>query len=98
MKIFMEDSVKLELKLNKVIKKLWEKLGLNYKILRITGGFKIFTIKNEPIAYASLVDKNFELFANFNKQPRQIRRMLLDDLRYITLFNASLDEIEKRFA
>lgn len=52
---------------------------------------------NEPIVYADLINKRFELLGDFNLLPRHLRRMLIEDLRFITLFNVKESEIEKRF-
>lgn len=94
----MNDELRVEFKLNKILPKLSKKLGMDYKVVRIGGGFKIFTAENKPIAYVSLIDKKFELFGEFNNLPRYLRRMLIEDLRFITLFNVNESEIEKRFA
>ena len=94
----MNDLLLVERKLNIVLPKLCKKLGMDYKVIRISGGFKIFSMDNKPIAYVSLIDKKFELFDEFNNVPRYLRRMLIEDLRFITLFNVNESEIEKRFA
>lgn len=97
MRIFMDDLLLVARKLNIVLPKLCKKLGLDYKVIRISGGFKIFTMDNEPIVYADLINKRFELLGDFNLLPRHLRRMLIEDLRFITLFNVKESEIEKRF-
>lgn len=94
----MNDELRVEFKLNKILPKLSKKLGMDYRVVRIGGGFKIFTAENKPIAYVSLIDKKFELFDEFNHVPRYLRRNLIKDLRFITLFNVNESEIEKRFA
>ena len=94
----MDDLLLVERKLNIVLPKLCKKLGMDYKVIRISGGFKIFTAENKPIVYVSLIDKKFELFDEFNNVPRYLRRNLIKDLRFITLFNVNESEIEKRFA
>ena len=83
----MNDELRVEFKLNKILPKLSKKLGMDYRIIRIGGGFKIFTAENKPIAYVSLIDKKFELFDEFNNVPRYLRRNLIKDLRFITLFD-----------
>ena len=94
----MNDLLLVERKLNIVLPKLCKKLGMDYKVIRISGGFKIFSMDNKPITYVSLIDKKFELFDEFNNVPRYLRRNLIKDLRFITLFNVNESEIEKRFA
>ena len=94
----MNDELRIEFKLNKILPKLSKKLGMDYRIVRIGGGFKIFTAENKLIAYVSLIDKKFELFDEFKNVPRYLRRMLIEDLRFITLFDVNESEIEKRFA
>ena len=87
MRIFMNDELRVEFKLNKILPKLSKKLGMDYRIVRIGGGFKIFTAENKPIVYVSLIDKKFELFDEFNNVPRYLRRNLIKDLRFMTLFD-----------
>lgn len=93
----MDDLLLAEKKLNIVLPKLCKKLGMDYRVIRIKGGFKIFSMDNEPIVYADLINKRFELLGDFNLLPRHLRRMLIEDLRFITLFNVKESEIEKRF-
>ena len=83
----MNDELRVEFKLNKILPKLSKKLGMDYRIVRIGGGFKIFTAENKHIVYVSLIDKKFELFDEFNNLPRHLRRNLIKDLRFITLFD-----------
>ena len=83
----MNDELRVEFKLNKILPKLSKKLGMDYRIVRIGGGFKIFTAENKPIVYVSLIDKKFELFDEFNNVPRYLRRNLIKDLRFMTLFD-----------
>ena len=83
----MNDELRVEFKLNKILPKLSKKLGMDYRIVRIGGGFKIFTVENKLIAHVSLIDKKFELFDEFNNVPRYLRRNLIKDLRLITLFD-----------
>ena len=83
----MNDELRVEFKLNKILPKLSKKLGMDYRIIRIGGGFKIFTAENKHIVYVSLIDKKFELFDEFNNLPRHLRRNLIKDLRFITLFD-----------
>lgn len=90
----MNDELRVEFKLNKILPKLSKKLGMDYRVVRIGGGFKIFTAENKPIAYVSLIDKKFELFDEFNNIPRYLRRNLIKDLRFITLFE-KVDELGK---
>lgn len=90
----MDDRFKMEIKLNNTITNMSKKLGVKYKIIRMYGGFKIFTIDNEPIARVDVFNKKFELFDYFNNLPRNLRRSLIEDLRYATLF----DDTERRFA
>ena len=87
MRMFMNNELRVEFKLNKILPKLSKKLGMDYRIVRIGGGFKIFTAENKPIVYVSLIDKKFELFDEFNNVPRYLRRNLIKDLRFITLFD-----------
>ena len=93
MRIFMNNELRVEFKLNKILPKLSKKLGMDYRIVRIGGGFKIFTAEHKPIAYVSLIDKKFELFDEFNNVPRYLRRNLIKDLRFITLFDNHGKEI-----
>ena len=87
MRIFMNNELRVEFKLNKILANLSKKLGMDYKIARIGGGFKIFTAENKLIAYVSLIDKKFELFDEFNNVPRYLRRNLIKDLRFISLIS-----------
>lgn len=89
----MNNELRVEFKLNKILPKLSKKLGMDYRIVRIGGGFKIFTAEHKPIAYVSLIDKKFELFDEFNNVPRYLRRNLIKDLRFITLFDNHGKEI-----
>ena len=89
----MNDELRVELKLNKVLPELSKKLGMNYRVMRIGGGFKIFTAEYEPIVYASLIDKKFELFDEFNNVPRYLRRSLIKELRFMTFFDNHGKEI-----
>lgn len=91
----MNDELRVEFKLNKVLPDLTKKLGMDYRVMRMSGGFKIFTAEYEPIVYASLIDKKFELFDEFNHLPRYLRRNLIRDLRFMTLFDNYSKEIEK---
>lgn len=95
MRIFMNYELRVEYKLNKVLPELSKKLGMDYRVMRMGGGFKIFTADYEPVVYASLFDKKFELFDEFNNMPRYLRRSLIRDLRFITLFDNQGKEIEK---
>lgn len=83
----MNNELRVEFKLNKILPNLSKKLGMDYKIVRIGGGFKIFTAENKLIAYVSLIDKKFELFDEFNNVPRYLRRNLIKDLRFISLIS-----------
>lgn len=83
----MDDELRVEFKLNKVLPDLTKKLGMDYRVMRMSGGFKIFTAEYEPIVYVSLVDKKFELLDGFNLIPRYLRRNLIKELRFITLFD-----------
>ena len=83
----MNDELRVEHKLNEVLPDLSKKLGMHYRVMRMGGGFKIFTADYEPIVYASLIDKKFELFDEFNNLPRHLRRNLLKELRFMTLFD-----------
>lgn len=94
MRMFMNYEVEVELKLNKVLPNLTKKLGMNYRVVRIKGGFKIFTEDCKPITYVNLIDKNFKLFDEFNNMPRYLRRNLIKDLRFITLFGNYDKEIK----
>lgn len=91
----MNDELRVEFKLNKILPKLSKKLGMDYRIVRIGGGFKIFTVENKLIAYVSLIDKKFELFDEFNNVPRYLRRNLIKDLRFITLFDNYGKEVDE---
>ena len=90
----MNNELRVEFKLNKILPKLSKKLGMDYRIVRIGGGFKIFTAENKPIVYVNLIDKNFKLFDEFNNVPRYLRRNLIKDLRFITLFDNYDKEIK----
>lgn len=93
----MDDLLLVERKLNIVLPKPCKKLGMGYKVIRMSGGFKIFSMNNEPIVYADLTNQRFELLGDFNNLPRDLRRMLIENLRFITLFDVNESEIEKRF-
>lgn len=93
----MDDLLSVERKLNIILPKLSKKLGMDYKVVRMSGGFKIFNIDYEPLVYADLISKRFELLGDFNNLPRDLRRMLIENLRFITLFDVNESEIEKRF-
>lgn len=89
----MDDELRVEFKLNKVLPDLTKKLGMDYRVIRMSGGFKIFTAEYEPIVYASLIDKKFELLDEFNNMPRYLRRSLIRDLRFMILFDNYSKEI-----
>lgn len=91
----MGENLTVEFKLNKVLPELSKKLGMDYRVMRMDGGFKIFTAEYEPIVYASLIDRKFELFDEFNFLPRYLRRNLIKELRFMTLFDNHGKEIEK---